>query len=567
MLQVSDGRAMLKDVTRFAEQLRFLLAKHSGRLSLDALRDLYTLTFGRPPDTEGRDWLSTKLIQYAPHVVNLTGNHWVIWAPAGRPYPDRPHSKLVSRQSPAYGQQPQYTGSSSSWGSQFGSETNVRGKELSVRDLIDMEEGGRELMEKEVIGAAPIVTSSSTHTSSYPKPHTTHTNTLGSSAEGIIDNPRIAQHSELETTPRPPLPPLFTDLLRPTTEATCLSSGGQPPQRDEKLVEYDESPYGFLERDPDLLAQLTVKEVDEENAVSTEDALQYLLKAGNQMDKPLIPDLPPPDLSDFPPPLIPGLPPLFVPDLPPPLIPDLPPSFVPDLPPPLIPGLPLSFVPDLPPPLIPNLPPSFVPNLPPPLVPESLSHSSPNTHVEKSSPVTNSSPGGVPLSTDGTPDYLKAGLKPDDVLQELYRVKDLGGGVINPASMEPFLSYFGELSSRELERLESQEAAKQAPKPTALSPTPTKGMLRKKRIMAIRFPGQDSEVDPELQKTLDSLQLPEVRSDSSGDEGDPSVPVQPLNRAQLVEELMNRDYPFPLHRDREGDSSGGFGGSKPASYH
>ena len=62
-------------------------------------------------------------------------------------------------------------------------------------------------------------------------------------------------------------------------------------------------------------------------------------------------------------------------------------------------------------------------------------------------------------------------------------------------------------------------------------------------------------------------QLPEVRSDSSGDEGDPSVPVQPLNRAQLVEELMNRDYPFPLHRDREGDSSGGFGGSKPASYH
>jgi hypothetical protein len=131
--------------------------------------------------------------------------------------------------------------------------------------------------------------------------------------------------------------------------------------------------------------------------------------------------------------------------------------------------------------------------------------------------------------------------------------------------MDPFLSYFGELSSRELERLESQEA-KRVPKP--LSPTPTKGMLRKKRMMAIRFPGQESEVDPELQKTLDSLQLPEVDSDSSGDEGDPSVPVQPLSRSELIEELMNRGDPLPLRRDREDNShitSGGFDGSKPAS--
>ena len=519
---MSDGRAVLKDVTRFAEQLRFLLAQHNSRLSLDALRDLYALTFGPPPDTEGKDWLGTKLIQYAPHVVNLTGNQWVIWAPAGRPYPARPLSKLASHSpSTLYGKQTvDYTGTN--WGVGFTNAVSVGGKESGVQDLIDMEEGGRELMEKEVIGAAPIVTASSTHTPSYRPLHTTHTSNFSSSPGGATDKPRITQHSET-TPPCPPLPPLFTDLLLHSTteglEHSSSSSTSNQPQREEKVVEYDYSPYGFLERDPDLLAQFTVKEVDEKNAVSNEESLQRLLECGNLMDYPLIPDLPPPQLTPLPPP----------------------------------------FIPDLPPPILPNLP--------PPLVPVSLSppsHSTNSNDDEKPSPVTHSSPRGTSLPTDSTTDYLKAGLKPDEVLQELYRVKDLGGGVINPASMEPFLSYFGELSSRELERLESQEA-KRVPKP--LSPTPTKGMLRKKRMMAIRFPGQESDVDPELQKTLDSLQLPEVRSDSSGDEGDPSVPVQPLNRAELVEELMNRGDPLPLRRDREDNSqiaSGGFDGSKPA---
>ena len=495
---MSDGRAVLKDVNRFAEQLRFLLAQHNGRLSLDALRDLYTLTFGPPPEAEGKDWLGTKLIQYAPHVVNLTGNQWVIWAPAGRPYPARPLSKLASHPpSTVYGKQTvDYTGTN--WGVGFIGETNavsVGGKESGVQDLIDMEEGGRELRE-------------------------THTRNFSSSPGGATDKPRVAQRSET-TTPRPPLPLLFTDLLlHSTTEGHESSSTSNQPQREEKLVEYDDSPYGFLERDPDLLTRFTVKELDETNAVSTEEALQRLLEAGNLMDYPLIPDLPLPQLTP------------------------------------------------LPPPLIPDLPPPILPNLPPPLIPVSLSppsHSTNSNDDEKPSPVTHSSPRGPSLPTDSTTDYLKAGLKPDEVLRELYRVKDLGGGVINPASMDPFLSYFGELSSRELERLESQEA-KQVPKP--LSPTPTKGMLRKKRMMAIRFPGQESEVDPELQKTLDSLQLPEVDSDSSGDEGDPSVPVQPLSRSELIEELMNRGDPLPLRRDREDNSqitSGGFDGSKPAS--
>ena len=495
---MTGDRAVLKDVTRFAERLRSLLSQHNGRLSHLTLRDMYESTFGPPPDTEGKDWLSKKLIQYAPHVVNLTGNNWVIWAPAGRPYPDRPHSRMAVSLGVVSSQH--HEGNTGSLG--FVCQTKPTGGVgwgSTVRDLIDMEEGAGGDTK-----GAPIINSSSLHTSSTA-PHT-------DSSPSKAYNPHVTQQSA--TTSNPPLPPLFADLLDLTTEglgpppssSTAAVSNPPPPQREEKPVECDESPYGFLERDPDLLAQLTVREVDEESVVSTDEALQQLLKAGNLMDKPLIPDLPPP-------------------------------------------------------------------HLPPPLIPESLSSPSRPTSNsdEKPFPIRDSSPRGTPLLTDGTTttDYLKAGLKPDEVLQELYRVKDEGGGVINPASMEPFLSYFGELSSRELERLESQEA-KPAAKP--LSPTPTKGMLRKKRMMAIRFPGQDSEVDPELQKTLDSLQLPEIRSDSSEDEGDPSVPVQPVSRAELVEELMNRGD-FRLQRDGGDDSagvSGGFGdtgsGGKPLSY-
>ena len=456
---------MLKDVTRFAEQLRFILTQNGGRLSLHDLPELYQSAFGPPPDTEGKDWLSRKLIQYAPNVVNLTGNQWVIWAPAGRPYPARRHSKLVVPSSP---------------------HDLVFGRDAGAKDLVEMEEGmgGRE--KADPVGS---LSTCPTHTA-------THTNTRSSLPGEMRDKPHSTQPSE-PTSLYPTLPPLFTDLLDFTTEdspgssAVSSSTPGPPPKREERMIVFDESPYGFLERDPDLLARLTVREEDEETAVSTEDALQQLIDAGSLLDKPL------------------------------------------------------------------------VPNLPPPLLPDPISPQPP-TGGEEKSPTKDPPPRGTLPATDGTTDYLKAGLKPDEVLQELYRVKDRGGGVINPASMEPFLSYFGELSSRELERLEAQEAKLAKPP----SPAPTKGMLRKKRMMAIRFPGQDpdpSEMDPDLRRTLDSLQLPEVPSDSSGDEGDPTVPVRPLSRAELVEELMSRGPLLPQRGGEEGNSSvsGGVSGSGP----
>ena len=76
--------------------------------------------------------------------------------------------------------------------------------------------------------------------------------------------------------------------------------------------------------------------------------------------------------------------------------------------------------------------------------------------------------------------FAQLGMTPDDVLLEFHRVKENAGGVLGPADMDPFLDYFGELSGRELERLEALKEKKKVPK----------GPGRKKREMAIRFPSQ-----------------------------------------------------------------------------
>ena len=478
-VQVTDGRAVLKDVTLFGEQLRFLLARNDGRLLLDDLPDLYKSTFGSPPGPQDKDWLGKKLIQYAPHVVNLTGQKWVIWAPAGRPYPSRPHSKLDPYTSLSFlglGQ-----GNVASGGDTQVERGAKEQEGLDVDELVDMEEGlrGRESGGRR-LEVSSVDLLSSPHASEH---HTAHTDTQVGDTSNV--HRPLHQHSE-PATARPPLPPLFTDLLGLTPEGQS-PPGPTPPSHkpmEENLVEYDSSPYGFLKEDVKLLAQLTVKEEDEPTAVSTEEALQQLLEAGSLLDKPLIPDLPPP----------------------------------------LLPA-----------------PSNSQPN-----------HHSPNSEPNNASekPRCAASPQEDSSTKESPTDYLKAGMNPHQVLQELYRVKDSGGGVIDSVSMDPFLSYFGELSSRELKRLEAQEARLAKP----FSPSPTsKGMLRKKRMMAIRFPGQDpdpSELDPELQKTLASIQFPEL-SGSSEDEFDPDAPVVPLSHDELVEQVMKKHSLLP--QDQEDD--------------
>ena len=149
-------------------------------------------------------------------------------------------------------------------------------------------------------------------------------------------------------------------------------------------------------------------------------------------------------------------------------------------------------------------------------------------------------PGGV----DQPVDYLKLGWSPDQVLAELQRQKEGSGGILPPDKMEPFLDYFGEMSSRELERIESQEEGKRKPKKSVAGG-------RKTRHMAIRFPSQSSamaassESPPQECPTYDDVmesipveRLPVADIDHSSSDSSEGSSAVPLNRSEYVRKFL-----------------------------
>ena len=68
-----------------------LLTIHNGRVPIDEVESLYTTTFGIQTHINIADlWERKKIIQTAPHVVNVIGNNkWMVWASTGRPYPSQ----------------------------------------------------------------------------------------------------------------------------------------------------------------------------------------------------------------------------------------------------------------------------------------------------------------------------------------------------------------------------------------------------------------------------------------------------------------------------------------------
>ena len=114
------------------------------------------------------------------------------------------------------------------------------------------------------------------------------------------------------------------------------------------------------------------------------------------------------------------------------------------------------------------------------------------------------------------PDYLQSGLSPQQVLGEMQLLKERSGGVLRPEQMEPFLDYFGELSSRELDRIESLEGeGKPKNGSNKKGGGSGGGGGRAKRNMAIRFPSQQ-------QQSSSSQAVPtgESRKEPSGTEVD-----------------------------------------------
>ncbi len=152
------------------------------------------------------------------------------------------------------------------------------------------------------------------------------------------------------------------------------------------------------------------------------------------------------------------------------------------------------------------------------------------------------SDGELPLLLGSGPvDFLEQGLDPDQVLDQLQKLKEASGGILKPDQMTPFFDYFGELSSRELDRIEKLEAQANPHKNAG------NGEVRKKkRNMAIRFPSQSKpNALPQRELSLSGFsdhvgKLPvanfdDLSSDESGSE------VKPFSREEFIREALRKE--------------------------
>ena len=568
--QVTQGRPELRNTSRFSEQLRHLLTQNSGRLPLDSLQGLYIASFGSPTDADlqSKAWLDKKLIHWAPHVVNLAGQRWAVWAPTGRPYPSRQGNMVPpqrvsypSRQEDVVPAQPVTQG----WpvldcetAQLIPSDADPRkegereGEKMDREEEEERERVAREEREREIIGREEEEGRERVRMEEgTEKKHLTQALLDVASAQHISP-----EHSTSASTAGEPLalgdspqhiPSLNTVPVIGTALPAELSTGST--EISQQLLPTPPSPRGTLATpEPALLP------TDRDETTSSPSAHLFL---HNGTEAPLL------TLQDKNPfqfklqPLPSSSPSCSDAAATPSLALDeddcSPYGFL-RKEPKLLAELTLkeedtdnaistaealerlleagraahATLPDLP---------------PPPPVQSSQKKSFSPEMTPKMAP------------SDKKPvDYLEAGMTPDEVLQEMYKVKDSGGGILKPSSMEPFLDYFGELSSRELERLESHQ-----PKPQRSTTSPAqKGKLRNKRMIAIRFPGQTQDpfpdtTDPTLRKKPEAIQrkLPEVPE--SSDSSDSDTCPHPVTRAELLKQLMDKKY-FSSDEEEENGS-------------
>ena len=146
-------------------------------------------------------------------------------------------------------------------------------------------------------------------------------------------------------------------------------------------------------------------------------------------------------------------------------------------------------------------------------------------------------------------DYLASGMNPDEVLEEMQKVKQHSGGVLTTEQMDPFLTYFGELSSRELDRLEALEKKAK----------PKKETQKKKRVMAARFPGQSPATPPpdpyiehhqqQMEFLKDKLPVAPDLDNLSDSDSDGSCP-HPIAREESIRLLLERGLPdIPISQE------------------
>ena len=141
---------------------------------------------------------------------------------------------------------------------------------------------------------------------------------------------------------------------------------------------------------------------------------------------------------------------------------------------------------------------------------------------------------------------MASGMSPDQVLDEMRSLKEHSGSCLSPDKMELFLTYFGELSSRELDCLEALEEKEKVKS--------KKGAAKKKRVMAIHFPDKSpaptlplSDDNPYKEQRLYSAELlkdkllaaPDFENISDSSDGD----TRPLERGEYIQTLLQRGLP------------------------
>ena len=514
------------------EQIRHLLTVHDGHFSLRQFGDHYTAEFGKAESEEIAILLRKgRLPRYGMNVVNYSSLKWAVWAPNAYPVPA--HRQVVKR-APV----PMLNLSDQNHRRQAFDYDAIQREASSVIDSIDS------LQDPEVITTLP---------SNLPGPSTEKSSSASYSRREVfpvafekkfdsaaapqsttnVDSSRLtfphlstemADSSssfvpsalpDLETNTSSTTAPSLSDVCKPPGSSVPPQTVGAVDEDDTNILDDAESgmlavAYDFIKNDPELLARLSEKPKGTmaaflDTSSMPEEDVRIVTEALNLQQ---LQDLPkqssqggdPPGVSSH-------------------------------------------------------------------KTEEKGASSEVSVPLPVESTIGGTSHGetaGCPPLGAGPVDFFEQGLAPEQVLDELWKLKKDSGGSIKLDQMTPFLDYFGELSSRELDRVEKLEAQTNPQKKAGNGES-----RRKKRNMAIRFPSQSKATvpPPNLYKgkelSLSDFGVPvgklpeanfDLSSDESGEEGD----IKPFNREEFIREALEKksqEFEIPVPSDGAGSSS------------
>ncbi len=443
---------MLRIPNYAAEQLRHLLTINNGRLPFNELEAKYEESFGYQDGIDIQK-IGKTLVQTASNVVNFAGNKkWLVWAPSGRPYP--PHRRAHALPPTDNGQLPS-AGNSVEWPcfdsvAQATPTTEHSPVDVSTTDNGQLPNAGNSVewpCFDSVAQATPATKHSPVDVSVVT---TTQTSTVATSI-----TPPITMEGP------PPLLICNKPIPAPRTLVpidSAIKNNQDEIQEDTFTTALAESSF------PSTISKVS----DPTDLPSTFDELRSLLEA-TKCDSPVTPPL---EVTVDPSPY--GF---LEKELGPELMAELisnAHSFDDNIASESQPDLFDYLDDDLPPPSDPSLDDTLEKLI---LVSEAMARGEPLPKFGKEE---EEKVERTVLDDSIEPiDYLTTGMNPEQVLEEFKKAKERSGGALTPSLMDPFLTYFGELSGQAIEQLEAEERKKKPKKAP-----------RKKPTMAIRFPGQ-----------------------------------------------------------------------------